>query len=120
MTWTFHEKVVKYHLDKCESDVNLKPPSKGLAGTMSQPTAVWIRAAHQEYLTLQSYHILAVIGGVIQTRCNSHRVLDCAMRAGLKKGVRYRLEVYVSLREYGSFLLTEIPTEVYFNRCTFQ
>ena len=34
---------------------------------------------------------------------NSHRVtLDCIIRVGLKKGVRYRPEVCVPLREYGN------------------
>ena len=32
---------------------------------------------------------------------NSHRVTPEIMRAGPKKGMRYRLDVRISLREYG-------------------
>ena len=43
--------------------------------------------------------------GVLVTRCNSHRVtLNCTMRDTLKKGMHYKQDVSVSLREYGNMI----------------
>ncbi len=45
---------------------------------------------------------------------NSHRVtLDCIMRDALEKGVRYKQDVRISLREYGIILEGSIDIKLH-------